>query len=655
MVAALPSWSRVLILDTPLWKLLATLLVVMLSIGALLAVHRWTRPRREDFSPAAYLRRLIVPVGVLLLALWFRLFFLLQINLQGHVAEAAELAAVDRALSLQGHGLPISARCSSPSAIVASPRIPDQGLDANLLRLAARITGLIAATTLLAYGARDLGIPVFGVIAGLGVGGLAVALAAQSTLGNLLGSVNLFADRPLRVGDVCQYGDKVGTVEQIGIRSTRIRGADRTVTTMPNADLAQMPITNFSRRDRILFQKRLDLRYETTPDQLRLLLIKLREMLLAHPRVSDDPARVRLVELASSSIQVEIFAYVSTRDWNDFLEVQQDLLLRIIELVNTIAAGFAFPSQTEYRPRDPGLDAADAAAASAEIEAGGVHTRCRSPSSRPSAAGKHEMRVTTRGSWIRLGSGIAAGAAFLLAGCSSMGPPTMARDRFDYGAAVAESWKQQTLLNIVKLRYLDVPMFVDVGQIVSGYTLETGVDLSGQVAPVDRGDTFLGLGGHGTFTDRPTITYTPMTGDKFLRGLLSPIPTRPYSTSCNRVTRPISSSAWSVESLNGLRNRSTAAGRLRAADPKFVHALELMREIQVAGGVSIGVEPGKTEGDTTVVVFGRESLPPETLEKSAALRRLLGLPADQTPSGSSPRRGAPPRASWRCSPARCFR
>ena len=344
MVAALPAWSRVLILDTPLWKLLATLLVVVLSIGALLAARRWTRPRRDDFSPAAYLRRLIVPVGVLLLALWFRLFFLLQINLQGHVAEAAELA-VSIVRFLSGAWAAYLGAMLVAEAIIASPRIPDQGLDASLLRLAARITGLIAATTLLAYGARDLGIPVFGVIAGLGVGGLAVALAAQNTLGNLLGSLNLFADRPLRVGDVCQYGDKVGTVEQIGIRSTRIRGVDRTVTTMPNADLAQMPITNFSRRDRILFQKRLDLRYETTPDQLRLLLIKLREMLLAHPRVSEDPARVRLVDLASSSIQVEIFAYVSTRDWNDFLEVQQDLLLRIIELVNTIAAGFAFPSR----------------------------------------------------------------------------------------------------------------------------------------------------------------------------------------------------------------------------------------------------------------------------------------------------------------------
>jgi MscS family membrane protein len=136
---------------------------------------------------------------------------------------------------------------------------------------------------------------------------------------------------------------------------------------VPNSELAQMAITNFSRRDRILFQKRLDLRYETTPDQLRLLLIELSELLLAHPRVSPDPARVRLVDLAGSSIQVEIFAYVLTSDWSEFLDVQQDLLLRIIELVNRVAAGFAFPAQTEYRPRNPELDAADAAAASAEL------------------------------------------------------------------------------------------------------------------------------------------------------------------------------------------------------------------------------------------------------------------------------------------------
>jgi MscS family membrane protein len=252
--------------------------------------------------------------------------------------------------------------------IISSPRVPDQGLDANLLRLVARVSGLAGATAVAAYGASDVGLPVVGILAGLGVGGLAVALAAQTTLSNLLGSLNLFADRPIRVGDFCQYGDKIGTIEHIGLRSSRIRAIDRTVTTVPNGELAQLPITNYSRRDRMLFQKRFDLRYETTPDQLRLLLIRVREMLLAHPRVSEDPARVRLVDCASSSMQIEIFAYVKTPDWNEFLGVQEELLLRIIDLVNEIAGGFALPARTVYGRRDPDLDAADAGAARAAVE-----------------------------------------------------------------------------------------------------------------------------------------------------------------------------------------------------------------------------------------------------------------------------------------------
>jgi len=225
---------------------------------------------------------------------------------------------------------------------------------------------------------------------------------------------------------------------------------------------------------------------------------------------------------------------------------------------------------------------------------------------------------------------LVAGLAVLVASCSSIGPKGIARDRFDYGASIAESWKQQILLNIVKLRYLDVPVFMDVGQIVSGYTLETGVTISGQIAPKDRGDTFLGLGGQGTFTDRPTITYTPMTGDKFLRGLLIPIPTKVILHMLETGYPADFLLAWSIESLNGLQNRSISPGTMREADPEFVHALELMRAIQMAGGVAIGVERDKGEAETTVVVFRKERLPAATLAKSAALRRLLGVPAQET-------------------------
>lgn len=238
------------------------------------------------------------------------------------------------------------------------------------------------------------------------------------------------------------------------------------------------------------------------------------------------------------------------------------------------------------------------------------------------------MRTTWRAS-TRRGSLLVAGAALLLAGCLHIGPRTVPRDRFAFGTAVAESWKQQTLLNIVKLRYLDVPVFLDVGQIVSGYTLETGVDLSGQIAPVNRGDSFGALGGHSVFTDRPTITYTPLTGDKFLRGLMSPIPTASILSTLQSGYAADFVLGWTVEALNGLQNRSIAPGVGRAADPKFVRALDLMRDIQSAGGVTLGVEKDKANGDAAVAVFRNDDLPPATVAKSAELRGLLGLSTKQ--------------------------
>lgn len=228
-----------------------------------------------------------------------------------------------------------------------------------------------------------------------------------------------------------------------------------------------------------------------------------------------------------------------------------------------------------------------------------------------------------------------------LVGCTPIGPRTLTRDRFDFGTGVAESWKQQTLLAVVKLRYLDMPVFLDVGQIVSGYTLETGVDLSGQLAPVNRGDTFGGIGGHSTFTDRPTITYMPLTGDKFLRGLISPIPTASILYTLQTGYPADFVLAWTLESLNGLHNRDSKLGQARTADPAFVRALELMRELQTAGGISLGVEKaGKDE--STVAVFRRASLPADLQEKSTELRRLLGLPPEamRFPVVTSPGPGA---------------
>src|SRR6185503_11508073 len=126
---------------------------------------------------------------------------------------------------------------------------------------------------------------------------------------------------------------------------------------------------------------------------------------------------------------------------------------------------------------------------------------------------------------ITLAASLAGVASLLLAGCKSIGPGTVARDRYDYSSSISESWKRQTLLNIVKLRYLDPPIFVDVGQIVAGYSLETGVNVGGQLSSssaVQGNSAF--IGGQAKFTDRPTITYTPLTRNKFVKALMTPLP-----------------------------------------------------------------------------------------------------------------------------------
>jgi MscS family membrane protein len=203
---------------------------------------------------------------------------------------------------------------------------------------------------------QHLGFNVTSLLAGLGIGGLAVALAAQKSVENLFGGVTLIADQPVRVGDFCRFGDRVGTVEDVGLRSTRVRTLDRTVVTIPNSQFATMALENFAQRDRIWLNATIGLRYETTPDQLRHVLIELKRLLLGHPKIDPDPARVRFVGFGAYSLDLEIFAYVRTADINEFLAIREDVLLRIMDVVAGSGTSFAFPSRTLYLAFDPGLD-----------------------------------------------------------------------------------------------------------------------------------------------------------------------------------------------------------------------------------------------------------------------------------------------------------
>jgi MscS family membrane protein len=238
-----------------------------------------------------------------------------------------------------------------------------------LLRLGGRLLQGVAVVAGALALLQSVGINLTPVLAGLGVGGIAVALASQKTLENLFGGMMVIGDSPIRIGNFCRVGTMSGTVEDIGLRSTRIRTLGRTVISIPNADMAIQSIENFATRDKMLFNHTLTLRYETTADQLRFVLVGARRLLYQHPRVESDTARARLVRFAASGIDVELFAYLTSTEIEEFLAIQEDLLLRLMDMVEVAGTALAFPSQTAYFTRDAGIDREKAAGAAAAVQA----------------------------------------------------------------------------------------------------------------------------------------------------------------------------------------------------------------------------------------------------------------------------------------------
>ncbi len=214
----------------------------------------------------------------------------------------------------------------------------------------------------------------------------------------------------------------------------------------------------------------------------------------------------------------------------------------------------------------------------------------------------------------------------LITGCTHIGPKTVPRDRFDYNTAIADSWKEQTLLNIVKLRYADMPLFVEVASIVSGYTLEGSVSLGGTVSSntAIQGD-FLSLGTTGKYTDRPTITYAPITGAKFNESFMTPIPPKAVLFMLQ--------SGWPadliypvvVDSINGLRSRQAAGADQRLGDPEYYYLVGLLRKIQKSGAIGMRIIKETEQKETTVLFFHRKNISTDIAEARMEMIQLLGL------------------------------
>lgn len=219
----------------------------------------------------------------------------------------------------------------------------------NLFKVVVILVGVILWLDNIDYNVTAL-------VAGLGVGGIAVALAAQKSIENLIGAITLYTSQPVRVGDFCRFGGTLGTVEEIGLRSTRVRTLEHTLVSISNAEFSNLPLDNYSKREKIWYHPRLGLRYETTPDQIRCILVEVRKLLYSHPKVLPDPARIRFVGFGEYSVDLDVFAYIDETDYGKYLEVSEDLNLRIMDIVRNAGSSFAVPTQTTYLERGKGLD-----------------------------------------------------------------------------------------------------------------------------------------------------------------------------------------------------------------------------------------------------------------------------------------------------------
>ncbi|HSI41500.1 MAG TPA: mechanosensitive ion channel family protein [Xanthobacteraceae bacterium] len=341
----LPAWATFVAAGHAVWQWIA--LVVLMAIGLplvpliLWAGINWDGKRR---SASPWLR-FGTPVALILVVALAAVFENLAENVIGLLELPMEVIGF-LVLAVQAVGLAwlvfvLSNRLADAIGGLGSASDGHRHLDVAMTRMLFRLISLVFMILLVAAAASRIGIPIAPLVAGLGAGGLAIALAVRPTLENIIGGLTLFADRPVRVGDFCRYGDDVGTVEQIGLRSTRIRTLEQSLVTVPNSEFSQMHLDNFTARRTRLLQTVLHIGHGTTPEQMRLLLTQLRALLSANPLVMPDSWHVRFVGYGAFSKDIEVFAYLRCEDEHTFLAAREELLLSIEEIVQHVEAGFA--------------------------------------------------------------------------------------------------------------------------------------------------------------------------------------------------------------------------------------------------------------------------------------------------------------------------
>ncbi|MFH1131857.1 MAG: mechanosensitive ion channel family protein [Pseudomonadota bacterium] len=223
----------------------------------------------------------------------------------------------------------------------------DDEMGQAMVPMVRKIFKPLMVVLVLVFALQNAGMNVAGLLAGLGIGGLALALAAKTTVENLLGGITIAIDRPFKVGDLIKVGDVRGTVEEVGIRSTRIRTWERTVVTIPNGQMADAQVENLARREKLRETITVGVQYDTSLDQIRYIIDEIKRYFISRGDI-DKGFLVRLAKFDDSSKNIDLVFYVLTNDWNTFTGVREEILMEIGEIVRRAGAEFAFPSRSIY-------------------------------------------------------------------------------------------------------------------------------------------------------------------------------------------------------------------------------------------------------------------------------------------------------------------
>jgi MscS family membrane protein len=342
----LPDWARIRVAGVTAWQWVG--FIVGLVVGGLfiLGVNRVARRlsrRRHESGPSW--TALLTPLAIILVAAFLLPLLCLLMRIGG--TPRLVIAFVETGAEyLSAAWLAVIAGRTLGEAITASEHLSTRSLDSQLIRLGTRLAGIVVAIGFLIQGANELGFPAYSVLAGLGVGGLAVALAARDSLANLLGSMLIMIEKPFRVGHFIRVSGSEGTVEEVGFRSTRIRTADNSLISIPNNAVVNATVENLSlrpmRRQRFFVQ----LTYDTPREKVEEIASRIKQILTGHPAADGTSAHVRFNDFAESSLNILVLFHLNVADYAAELKEREDILLQIMDLANELGVEFAFPTRT---------------------------------------------------------------------------------------------------------------------------------------------------------------------------------------------------------------------------------------------------------------------------------------------------------------------